>query len=427
MAALSDTFRSLKYHNFRLYFTGQSISLIGTWMERISVNWLVYTTTHSALMLGVVNFAGQIPTLLLSPYGGAISDRHNRYRVLLTTQIAAMIQASIMAVLVLTHTYNLAAIISLNVVLGIINAFDTPSRQSLMIRLIEDKKDLQNAIALNSSMVNLARLLGPAVAGVLLTTVGTGICFLLNALSFIAVIISLLLMKLPPIDVKKSAESVWQNLQQGYSYLQQNSNLKLMILLMASTSFFVMPFTTLMPVFAKDVFKGNAATYSALNSISGLGSLIGAIYMAGFKTTKNIRKVTVYACGLFGLGIAVFAWCANFWLALVFIMIAGAGTMMQIAGTNTYIQTNVRDDMRGRVISYYAMAFLGMQPLGSFLAGLGAHHISPRMILFIEGLAGVVTAVLFAILFKRDAAKQIEGTGVGRVMSEDGKRMEIGE
>ena len=201
MSALSTTFRSLRFYNFRLYFVGQSISLIGTWMERIAINWLVYTTTHSALMLGLVNFAGQIPTLLLSPYGGTISDRHNRYRILLTTQILAMLQAGTMATLVLLKVYNMYAIIGLSIVLGIINAFDTPSRQSLMIRLIEDKSDLQNAIALNSSMVNLARMLGPAVAGILLTTVGTGICFLLNALSFVAVITSLLLMKLPPMDI----------------------------------------------------------------------------------------------------------------------------------------------------------------------------------------------------------------------------------
>ncbi len=377
-------------------------------MERIAINWLVYTTTHSALMLGIVNFAGQIPTLLLSPYGGAISDRHNRYKILLTTQISAMVQASIMATLVLTHTYNIYWIIGLSIVLGIINAFDTPSRQSLMIRLIEDKRDLQNAIALNSSMVNLARLLGPAVAGVLLTTVGTGICFLLNAISFIAVIISLLLMKLPAMDVKKTTESVWQNLQQGYAYLQETTNLKLMILLMACTSLCVMPYSTMMPVFAKDVFKGNAATYSALNSVSGLGSLVGAIYMAGFKSTKNIRKVTVYACGLFGLGVAIFAWCSNLWLALLFIMMAGAGTMVQIAGTNTYVQTNVRDDMRGRVISYYVMAFMGMQPLGAFLVGLGAHHASPQLILFIEGILGLIIAIVFGALFKRDAERRIK-------------------
>lgn len=408
MSALSTTFRSLKYYNYRLYFVGQSISLIGTWMERIAVNWLVYTTTHSALMLGVVNFAGQIPTLLLSPYGGAISDRHNRYKILLTTQIAAMVQASIMATLVLLHIYNMPAIIGLSIALGIINAFDTPSRQSLMIRLIEDKSDLQNAIALNSSMVNLARMLGPAVAGILLTTVGNSICFLLNALSFVAVIVSLMLMKLPAMDVKKSTEGVWTGLKQGYAYLMQAEDIKLVILLMACTSFFVMPYTTLMPVFAREIFHGDAGTYSMLNSISGVGSLMGAIYMATLKNTGNIKRLIIFACTMFSAGLGIFAWCNSLWLALCFVMPAGAGAMMQIAGTNTFVQTTVSDEMRGRVISYYVMAFLGMQPLGSFLVGLGGHYAGPRVILCIQAIAGLMVALIFGMLFKRSANKKAQ-------------------
>jgi MFS family permease len=406
MSALSTTFRSLRFYNFRLYFIGQSISLIGTWMERIAINWLVYTTTHSALMLGLVNFAGQIPTLLLSPYGGTISDRHNRYRILLTTQILAMLQAGTMATLVLLKVYNMYAIIGLSIVLGIINAFDTPSRQSLMIRLIEDKSDLQNAIALNSSMVNLARMLGPAVAGILLTTVGTGICFLLNALSFVAVITSLLLMKLPPMDIKKTTDSVWDGLKQGYNYLQSVPDIKLVILLMACTSFFVMPYSTLMPVFAKDIFHGDARTYSLLNSISGLGSLIGAFYMAGLKNTGNVKRIVVFACAMFSVSLALFAWSNSIWLALLLVMPAGAGAMMQIAGTNTFIQTTVSDEMRGRVISYYVMAFMGMQPLGSFVVGFATHHASARLVLCIEGIAGLCVAVIFGMLFKRSADRQ---------------------
>jgi MFS family permease len=410
MQGLSATFRSLRYYNFKLYFLGQSVSLIGTWMERIAVNWLVYSMTHSALLLGVVNFAGQIPTLLLSPYGGAISDRHNRYKILLTTQIAAMVQASVMAALVITHHYNFIAIVVLSVILGVINAFDTPSRQSLMIRLIDDKKDLQNAIALNSSMVNLARLLGPAAAGILLTTVGTGICFLLNALSFVAVIVSLLLMKLAPEVPVKLTNSVWQGLKAGYDYLKHAHNIKLMILLMAFTSFLVMPYSTLMPVFAKDIFHGDAGTYSLLNSLSGLGALAGAFYMAGLKNTQNLKRVVIISSMLFGASIAIFAWCSYFSLALCFIMSAGTGMMMQIAGTNTFIQTNVSDEMRGRVISYYVMAFQGMQPLGSFFVGLGGHYASPRAILFIEGIAGLTAAVIFGLLFKKVANQPLDKT-----------------
>ncbi|WP_342647868.1 MFS transporter [Mucilaginibacter sp. CSA2-8R] len=418
MSALSTTFRSLRFYNFRLYFIGQSISLIGTWMERIAINWLVYTTTHSALMLGLVNFAGQIPTLLLSPYGGTISDRHNRYKILLTTQMAAMLQAGTMATLVLLKVYNMYAIIGLSIVLGIINAFDTPSRQSLMIRLIEDKRDLQNAIALNSSMVNLARMLGPAVAGILLTTAGTGICFLLNALSFVAVITSLLLMKLPPMDIKKTTDSVWDGLKKGYSYLQTVPDIKLVILLMACTSFFVMPYTTLMPIFAKDIFHGDARTYSLLNSISGLGSLMGAFYMAGLKNTGNIKRIVVFACAMFGVSLALFAWSNSLWLALLLVMPAGAGAMMQIAGTNTFIQTTVSDEMRGRVISYYVMAFMGMQPLGSFLVGLATHHASARLVLCIEGLAGLAVAIIFGVLFKRSADRLVQEKKEAQVVIE---------
>jgi MFS family permease len=401
MAGLAETFRSLKYRNFKLYFIGQSVSLIGTWMDRIAINWLVYTVSHSALMLGIVNFAGQIPTLLLSPYGGAISDRHDRYKILLITQIAAMVEAGLMAVLVFSHFYNMYAIIALSVMLGVINAFDTPSRQSLMVRLIEDKKDLQNAIALNSSMVNLARMVGPAAAGILLTTVGTGFCFLLNSVSFIAVIVCLMLMELPAQQKTAHTQSIWEGLVSGYNYLKGQQNIKLVILLMACVSFFVMSYTTLMPVMAKDIFHGTAATFSALNSISGLGALCGAIYMAGLKSTKNLRRTLVYTSAFFSLAIAVFALSGYLWLALFFMFLAGIAVMMHIAGTNTYVQTKVSDQMRGRVLSYYVVAFLGMQPLGNFCVGLAAHYFGARPVLFVEGIAGLVIAVLFSQLFKK--------------------------
>ncbi len=408
MSALSGTFRSLKYPNFRLYFVGQSLSLIGTWMERIAVNWLVYSVTHSALMLGIVNFAGQIPTMLFSPYGGVITDRHSRYKILLTTQICAMVQAGIMAALVITHTYTIPAIIGLSIVLGIINAFDTPARQSLMIKLIDDKSDLQNAIALNSSMVNVARLLGPAIAGILLTTVGTGICFLINALSFVAVIVSLLLMNLRPELPARIVGSVWDGLKSGYNYLRGEHDLKLIILLIACTSCCTMTYGTLTPVFAKEIFHGNAGTYSLLNSLSGLGALMGAIYMATLKSTENLKRVVIISSAVCGAAIAIFAWCTQLWLALGFIALSGLGMMIQIAGTNTFVQTNVAPQMRGRVISYYVMAFMGMQPIGSFLAGLAAHHFNPQVVVFVQGILGLAAAVLFGILFRRSRDRKIE-------------------
>src|SRR6476661_1568025 len=252
---LPPALRALQYYNFRLYFVGQAISLIGTWMQRIAVSWLVYDVTHSAFMLGLVGFAGQIPVLLLSPYAGAYVDRHSRYRTLVATQIISAVQAGLLALIVLTKHYDITGIIALSVLLGVINAFDTPARQSLMIVLVRNKQDLPNAIALNSSMVTLARLLGPAVAGILLSSVGEGICFLVNFLSFFAVITSLLLMKLKIPERKKWEEPIWKGLQQGYQYLRHQFGLRSAIQLMAVTSLLVMPYSTLYPVYAQAIFK----------------------------------------------------------------------------------------------------------------------------------------------------------------------------
>jgi MFS family permease len=284
---LPSSLRALNYRNFRLFMGGQSISLVGTWMQRIAVSWLIYELTHSAFMLGLVAFAGQIPMLLLSPYAGAYVDRHSRYKTLLATQIASMIQAGLLALVVLTGYYNVTIIIILSIMLGVINAFDTPSRQSLMIVMVNEKKDLQNAIALNSSMVTLARLVGPAVAGILLSTVGEGICFLINFLSFIAVISSLLLMKITIPRRRKNEEPIWMNLKQGYHYLRRSPALKSVILMMALVSLLITPYSTLFPIYAKEVFNGDVTTFSWLSSISGLGALIGAGYLATLKTAKK--------------------------------------------------------------------------------------------------------------------------------------------
>ena len=406
--SLPVALRALQYRNFRLYFSGQAISLIGTWMQRMAVSWLVYSITHSALMLGVVGFAGQIPVLLLSPYAGAFSDRHSRYKILLTTQIASMLQAGLLTAMVMAKFYNITGIIFLSVVLGIINAFDTPSRQSLMILLVENKKDLPNAIALNSSMVTLARLIGPAIAGILLSSFGEGVCFLINFLSFIAVIVSLLLMKLKKHERIKANENIWEGLAQGYTYLKHNRTIRDVILLMALTSFFVMPYSTLLPVYAKDVFKGDVTTFSWLNSISGLGALLGAIYMATLKPGKKLLRIIVFACFMFAFNLILFSIIHNLLLALLFIMLAESGMLSQIAATNTYIQTNVEERMRGRVISYYVMAFQGMQPIGSFLIGLMAHHISATYTVLSEGIIGLVTTLCFIPYIKRSKRKELE-------------------
>lgn len=404
---LPSALRALRYYNFRLYFVGQAVSLIGTWMQRIAVSWLVYNLTHSAFMLGLVGFAGQIPVLLLSPYAGAFVDRHSRYRTLLVTQVASMIQAGLLAFVVWKGYDSIMGIIFLSVMLGIINAFDTPSRQSFMIVLVQDKQYLPNAIALNSSMVTLARLLGPAAAGILLSRYGEDVCFLINFLSFIAVIASLLLMRIKVPERKKNEEHIWKGLQEGYNYLKGNLGLRSAILLMAMTSLLVMPYSNLFPVYAQSIFRGNVTTFSWLNSISGLGALMGAVFMANLKPGRNLLKIIAYSSLLLSINLMLFSYIRHLPLALLFIMLGESGMLSQIAATNTYVQTNVDERMRGRVVSYYVMAFQGMQPVGSLLIGGLAHITSAPFTVFIEGLAGAIAVILFIPVLKK-ARRQAE-------------------
>jgi MFS family permease len=370
-------------------------------MQRIAVSWLVYTLTHSAFMLGVVAFAGQIPILLLSPYAGAYVDRHSRYKTLLFTQVASMVQAGLMALLVWMGRYDVTTIILLSAMLGVINAFDTPSRQSLMILLVDDKKHLPNAIALNSTMVTLARLLGPTVAGILLSSYGEDICFLTNFISFIAVIVSLLFIKINIPLRPKNKEPIWKGLQEGYTYLRGRPDLRSVILLTTVISLLVMPYTTLLPVYAASVFNGNVTTFSWLNSISGLGALLGAVYIATLKPGANLLKVIAYSALLFSSGLIVFSYTKNFTLALFFIMMAEGGMLSEIAASNTYIQTHVDEHMRGRVVSYYVMAFLGMQPIGGLLIGSMAHVTSAPFTVLVEGICGVTAVMLFTPFLKK--------------------------
>lgn len=370
-------------------------------MQRLAVSWLVYDVTHSAFLLGLVTFAGQIPSLLLSPYGGTISDRHSRYKILLITQIASMIQAGLLTIMILGGFYSTTGVILLSMVLGCINAFDIPSRQSLMIELIEEKQDLPNAIALNSSMVNMARLIGPIIAGILITLVGEGMCFLINTLTFIPVIGSLLAMKIKPREILQKDQSVWKGLSEGYNYLKTKPDLRLMILLMACISFSLMPIITLLPIFAKDIFNGDASTLSWLEGAMGLGALAGAIYLAGAEKIKNLSKTVVLSIFAFAGSLLLFSFSGWLPLALFFILIAGTGQMIQISGSNSFIQTHVDDRMRGRVISYYAMAFQGMMPIGSFIAGFAANHIGAPLTLLFQSILGLITATIFYFLLKK--------------------------
>ena len=392
---LKSTFRSLTYRNYRLFFGGQSISLIGTWIQRIATPWLVYDLTNSVFLLGVVGFVGQIPTFLLTPFAGVLTDRWNRYRILVATQILAMVQALILAWLVFSGSIKIWHIIALSGFLGCINAFDVPARQSFVIQMVEKKEDLSNAIALNSSMVNGARLLGPSVAGILIAATGEGICFLLNALSYLFVIWSLLQMKVVPKEENTNKKPLLTELKEGVLYTFGSAPLRDVILLLALVSLTGMPYAVLMPVFAKEILLGGPHTFGFLMAASGLGALTGALYLASRKDSRGLEKVIPLAAGIFGFGLVAFSFSRFFMLSLILMVITGFGMMMQMASSNTVLQTIVDDDRRGRVMSFYAMAIMGTAPFGSLLAGIAAKVIGTPHTLFLGGICCIVGACFF--------------------------------
>jgi MFS family permease len=388
------TFRAFKSRNYRLFFTGQSVSLIGTWMQKTAVSWVIYSLTHSTFMLGLTLFASQFPSFLFTLIGGVVSDRYNRYRVLLTTQVASLIQALLLAVLILLKHYEVWEILTLSVVLGIINAFDVPARQSLVYEMVDDKADLPNALALNSSMVNLSRIAGPALAGIVLESIGDGACFLLNALSFVAVIVSLLLMKLPKYIRKAHKKNVFGELEEGLAYLKRTPSIAYVIIMLGLISLLVLPFSTLIPYFARDVFKGTARTFGVIDSFIGLGAFSGAIFLASQKTGTNLKRILCINTLVFGAGLILFSHETFYPLALFFVMVAGFGMMSQITISNTLIQTTVAPAMRGRVISFYALAFFGMQPLGGVLVGSISKWIGASNTLMGQGVAALAIGML---------------------------------
>lgn len=390
-----STFNALHSRNYRLYFYGQFVSLIGTWMQRTAVSWIIYTLTHSTFMLGLTFFAGQFPSFLLSLWGGVVSDRYDRFRVLLVTQFASLLQASILAVLILTGHYKVWELLALSVLLGCINAFDVPARQALVYETVEDKGDVPNALALNSSMVNLARLIGPAIAGVVLEKLGAGVCFLLNAASFIAVIASLLQMRLPAYKPQPRDKKIFTEMKEGFTYLKQTPSIAKVILMLAAMSLLVIPYATMMPVYAKVIFKGNATTFGYIDSFIGLGALTGALYLASLPSSIDRKKILWTNTILFGAGLIFFSHTTWFPLAMVFAMVSGFGMMAQTTISNTIIQTTVTPSMRGRVISYFAMAYFGLQPIGSLLIGAVSQYIGAPATLLLEGIAALVVVGIF--------------------------------
>lgn len=396
------TFKALKSRNYRLYFTGQSLSLIGTWMQRTAVSWVVYSLTHSTFMLGLSLFAGQFPSFLFTLLGGVASDRFNRFKVLLITQILSMIQACILAGIVLFTHYTVWEILLLSVFLGLINAFDVPARQSLVHEMVQDKRDLPNAIALNSSMVNLSRLIGPALAGLALEKLGNGICFALNALSFIAVIISLLLMKIPRQKIKDRSFHVIGELKEGFNYVKNHRSILTVLFMLTLTSLLVLPFNTLIPVYAKEIFHGTASTFGWIDSFVGIGAFSGALFLASLKSKMNLNWILCLDTLFFGIGLLAFSHETHYFLALFFAICVGFGMMLQITISNTQIQTTVTPEMRGRVLSFYAMAFFGMMPIGGILVGALSQKIGAPKTILIQGFICIVLAGLRFYFYRQE-------------------------
>lgn len=401
------TFNAFKSRNYRLYFAGQSISLIGTWMQKTAVSWVIYSLTHSKFMLGVSLFASLFPSFVFSSIGGVVSDRYNRYRVLLITQIASMLQALVLTTLVFYNHYVVWEIIALSAVLGFINAFDVPARQSLVYEMVDDKKDLPNALALNSSMVNLSRLIGPGIAGLIIEKFGDDVCFGLNAVSFVAVIASLLLMKLPGFSPGKHSKNIIGELKEGFRYVKNTPAIAAVLGMLGLMSLLVLPFNTLIAVYAKDIFKGTASTFGVIDSFIGLGAFSGAIFLASLKPGSNLKKILAINTLIFGAGLVLFSHTTWYPLALVFATVSGFGMMSQITISNTLIQTMVDPQMRGRVISIYAMAFFGTQPLGGLMIGALSQKIGTPDTVMIEGIIALCIGVMhiyFLRLHKRNAA-----------------------
>lgn len=396
-----NTFRAFRSRNYGLYFFGRAVSQFGTWMQRTAVIWVVYSITHSAFLLGVTIFAEQFPSFLFSIFGGVAADRYDRYKVIKVTQIASMVQAVLLALLVITGHTLVWAILVLSVILGIINAFDVPARQALVHDVVAGQDDLPNALSLTTATASLAQLLGPAVSGIVLSVFGAGVCFLINAASFGGVIVSLLLMKLPAHEEKRSEKKIGKAFAEGLAYLKKEPNLGLIILMLALISLLVLPYNTVLPVFAKVVFKGDASTFGYISSFVGVGAVIGTIFLASRKPGSHLKKILFVSTLLMGAGLICFSQIKNFPLAMFFAMIAGFGSVAQFTVSNIVVQSESAPGMRGRVISILLMAIFGMLPLGSVLIGAVSQHIGAPATVLGQGVTGVVIALAFARFLTR--------------------------
>ena len=389
-------FRSMKHKNYRLFFIGQGVSLTGTWMQLIALSWLVYRMTNSALLLGLVGFAQQVPTFLLAPIAGVAADRYNRRRILIASQALAMIQAVVLTGLFFFGNIAVWHIMVLSVFLGLVSAFEIPLRHAFIVDIVDDRKDLGNAIALNSSLFNSARLIGPSVAGILIAIVGEGACFLINAISYLAVLITLTAIKVPLRKAITPHKHIFQELKEGFVYAFNFTPIRIILFMLALISLMGVPYQVLMPVFARDVFHRGPEALGFLMTVSGAGALLGAIYLASRKSVIGLSRVIALSSGIFGVGIILFGLSKTILLAMPMIFIAGFAMMVQMAASNTVLQTVVEEDKRGRVMSMYTMAFMGTVPLGSIIAGGLADIIGAPNTVLIGGVCCVIGSFVFA-------------------------------
>jgi MFS family permease len=395
---LSHAWRAMRHRNFKLFFFGQSISVIGTWMTRLATSWLVYRLTRSALLLGVVSFSGQIVSFALGPFAAVWVERLNRRKLLVWTQAAASIQSLAMAALTLAHVITLREVIALSSLQGLINAFDMPGRQSFLVQMVDDRRDLSNAIAINSSMANGARLIGPAIAGVLIAAVGEGWCFLIDGVSYLAVIASLLLMRITHAAVRPQARSMLEDMREGWDYVRTFRPIRSILLLFALLSLMGWPYSVLLPVFAGQVLHGGPHTLGWLTGASGIGALASALSLAVRKSVVGLTRMLQIAAAMLGGALILFGLSHTLWLSLVLMVFVGFGLMQGAAASNTIIQSLVPEDKRARVMGYYTMAFFGAAPFGSLLAGVLAQRIGVSHTVIVTGGICVAGSLWFTFV-----------------------------
>ena len=401
-------FKALRSKNFKLFFYGQSVSVVGTWLQKTAVSWMVYSVTGSVFLLGLTTFLSMIPSLFLAPLAGSIIGRYDKHKAMILLQSLAMFQAGALALLIYLKIYNINFILALSLFQGIINSFDMTCRQTMMIDIVDNKEDLSNAVALNSTLNNFARIAGPALAGIILHQYGEDICFIGNFLSYIPVLISLLMMKITPHIKATDKFKMLEDFIEGFDYVKKETEMAKMLLMLMCSSLFVISFNTLMPVFAKDIFSGNAQTFSWFESAAGIDSILSAIYLANLKRSDTMGKIMIAASLLLGFSIIILAYSNSLTVALICMALSGVGMMAQTSSINIYIQTQSAVNMRSRSISYYLMAYQGMIPVGSLIIGYVSHIIGTRNTVAIQGIICIISVIVYVYYKRQSVSEELE-------------------